>query len=81
MRQVVPDTLKFAYQTLVGETAAADSVLEIEFQPTEALCRDCKWRGPVQSHLFVCPQCDSTNLEITAGRDLALISMEFDEDE
>lgn len=81
MRQVVPDTLKFAYQTLVGETAAANSSLAIEFQATEALCRDCKWQGPVPSHLFVCPQCDSTDLEITAGRDLALISMEFDEDE
>ncbi|MFO7821637.1 MAG: hydrogenase maturation nickel metallochaperone HypA, partial [Lentisphaeria bacterium] len=39
MRQVVPETLKFAYKTLASETAAANSTLELKFQPVEAVCR------------------------------------------
>jgi len=81
MRQVVPETLRFAYQTLARGTEAEGSELVIEPKPTAAECRDCSWTGPIENHLFICKQCESTNITIISGKELFLSSMEFDKNE
>lgn len=81
MRQVVPDTLAFAYETLVKDTPATGSVLEIQPQPITARCRDCSWAGKIEGHVFCCKECDSANVEILTGKELYLSNLEFDENE
>ena len=78
MRQVVPDTLKFAYNQLTEGTAAENSELIIHDKPLRALCSDCKWEGRLEEMIFICPACDSRNLEIISGKELQLESMEFE---
>ena len=78
MRQVVPDTLKFAYNQLTEGTAAENSELIIHDNPLRALCSDCKWEGRLEEKIFICPACNSRNLEIISGKELQLESMEFE---
>ena len=78
MRQVVPDTLKFAYDHLAEGTAAEHSELIIHDKPIRALCSNCNWQGGLDEMIFMCPDCGSRDLEIISGKELQLESMEFE---
>jgi len=81
MRQIVPDTLRFAYKVLTENTPAAGSTLEIETEPVTVRCRVCGWSGPVEGGLFACRRCRTGDVEVTAGRDITLERLEIETDE
>lgn len=54
LRQVVPESLTFAYETLSENTRAAGSTLEIVDIPVTARCRKCGWEGKIEQRLFYC---------------------------
>ena len=81
MRQVVPDSLIFAYQSLTKGTAAEGSVLDIVPAPIAARCKQCGWQGDYPDPLFQCEECKSYDLDIEGGTELYLESLEVEEDE
>ena len=69
---VVPDALRFAFETLAPGTAAAGAVLEIEEVPARFWCAACR-REFVSANFFAdCPDCGSPSAELRAGRELEL---------
>lgn len=80
LRQVVPESLTFAYEALSESTPAAGSALEIVAIPVTARCRKCAWEGRIEQRLFNCGACRSPDVETLTGKELYLESMEIDRD-
>jgi len=81
LRQVIPETLTFAYETLVAGTSLAGSKLEIRHVPVTARCEKCGWEGALRENYFICPKCGGHDLDLLTGRELHLESLEVDNDE
>lgn len=81
LRQIVPETMEFAYEVLTKDTPASGSKLEVVSAPIACECRTCDWKGEIEHSLFLCGECESTDLEVTGGRELYLASLEIDRDE
>lgn len=78
LRQVVPEYLREAYALLTHDTAAAGSALEIRVQPLVGRCRSCGWEGGLSPSDILCASCGKGDLEIVAGRELYLESLEVE---
>jgi hydrogenase nickel incorporation protein HypA/HybF len=81
LRQIVPETLTFAYETLVAGTKLAGSALEIRHVPLTARCQGCGWEGTLTENFFICPKCEGLKLDLLTGRELHLDSLEIEQDE
>ena len=81
MRQVVPEYLSFAYESLAKGTPAEGSALDIVPAPVVAKCRKCGWQGEGANPSFQCGQCQSYDLDIEGGTELYLESLEVEQDE
>ncbi|MGH8967753.1 MAG: hydrogenase maturation nickel metallochaperone HypA [Actinomycetes bacterium] len=72
---VVPDALDFAFELATTGTPLEHASLEIE-QPTgQAHCRDCGEDFVVDDLILLC-SCGSADVEVVAGRDLSVASVE-----
>lgn len=80
LRQVVPESLTFAYEALSAGTRAEGSTLEIVQVPITARCRKCAWEGKIEGRLFYCGACRAPDVELLTGKELYLESMEIDRD-
>lgn len=85
LRRVTPESLRIAYESQTRGTLAAGSSLDVAIVPAVVLCRDCGWRGefPGESddQLFICRQCEKTNLETLQGMELYLSGLEVEDQE
>lgn len=77
---VLPDSMQFAFESLRAEEVLfKDAELSIEEKELECLCNECKQTFAVgQSYAFVCPHCNSSNLQIISGRELSIAFYEGD---
>ncbi len=71
---VEPDLLKTAFDTFKEKTVCHNSEFIINVQKIEILCNDCGAKSTLEKHEFCCPKCQSTNLEVTDGEDMYLMS-------
>lgn len=68
--------LEFAWDAMKQGTWAEKATLVIEEVPLEVLCRECQKKSMPLLPFLHCLHCHSTNVEIIAGRDLLLQSLE-----
>jgi len=82
---VVPETLNFCFEVASLGTVAQGAKLEIKEVPLEFKCNNCGHHFPLSSREKIssreesergCPRCHGQELEIRAGRELYLESME-----
>lgn len=79
LRQIVPDSMTFAFEFLTKDTPAEEAVLELIVLPVTVCCRDCDWQGEIEEICFQCRACGSTKLDVQAGKELYLKSFEVEE--
>jgi Zn finger protein HypA/HybF involved in hydrogenase expression len=73
MHSVVPGVLQDHYKILKKECPAlARSKLVIEIAPVAVTCRACGKRTVLEQAAFACASCNSTDIEITGGREMHL---------
>lgn len=72
---VVPDAMTFCFDLATEGTVAAGARLDIDVRPGVARCRSCDERFELTDPILLCP-CGSADLEVQAGRDLKILSME-----
>jgi hydrogenase nickel incorporation protein HypA/HybF len=74
LRQVFPEMLSFAFETVTKETSLAGAALVIEEVPLVWRCLDCgsEWK----EDSGVCPSCGSFRREALAGTELEIHSVE-----
>ena len=78
LRQIVRETLQFAYGILTKDTEAEGSTLEIIPEPIEGQCPHCGREGALEGGMFFCPTCGKTGVKIEKGSSLYLDSLEIE---
>ncbi len=76
MRGIVPEQLRFCMEFLTRETPAEGARLDVETLPARGLCRQCRTEFEVENFTFVCPKCEGSAIETTAGMELAVKEIE-----
>jgi hydrogenase nickel incorporation protein HypA/HybF len=79
LRQVVPSALVFAFQLVSRGTALDGAELAIEDVPARGRCRDCESETTMAGFPLACSACGGLDLEILAGEELLVDSLELDE--
>ena len=72
---VVPQAMLFCFDLATEGTVAEGARLEIEERAGAARCRSCGARVELPDPILLCP-CGSADLDVTAGRELQVVSME-----
>jgi len=68
-----PDSLRFGFEALSRDTAAAGCELMIDVVPAAAECRECGWRGTIADPLMLtCGGCQGRDLALAEGQELTL---------
>jgi hydrogenase nickel incorporation protein HypA/HybF len=72
---VVPDSMQFCFELATQGTVADGAFLDLDMQAGEARCRTCQQTFELHDLILLCP-CGSADVEVLAGRDLRILSME-----
>ena len=75
---VVPDALRFAFDTLVTGTPAEGAQLQIDDVRARFWCESCLHEFQADDMLAECPDCHRFSNELRAGRELELASLEIE---
>ncbi|HEV7529552.1 MAG TPA: hydrogenase maturation nickel metallochaperone HypA [Solirubrobacteraceae bacterium] len=78
LRQVVPDSLEFAFALLTPGTALDGCELEISHVPAAGRCRQCGARSVLQDFPLRCMRCEGLDLEVIAGEELLVDALELE---
>ena len=74
---VVPEALRFAFESLKAGTEAAEAELEIEEVLPACWCPRCRAEFSVEDFVFLCPHCQQPSAEVRRGRELNVASLEI----
>lgn len=77
---IVPASLRFCFEIVAKDTPLAGAELHIEEIPVRVRCRECGVETIIDEPAFACGQCRSGELEILAGRELDIESIEIAEE-
>jgi hydrogenase nickel incorporation protein HypA/HybF len=72
---VVPDALQFCFELAASGTVLEGASLEIEEVPARAHCRSCDADFTLLDAFLLC-DCGSADVQLLAGRDLSVASVE-----
>jgi hydrogenase nickel incorporation protein HypA/HybF len=75
---VVPDALQFAFEALADGTPAQGAQLLIEDVPARFWCAACSHEFEATRMFAECPGCHQPSMELRAGREMELTSLEVD---
>jgi hydrogenase nickel incorporation protein HypA/HybF len=81
LRQVVPSSLQLAFDVAARGTNAEGAELEIEDTGLTIRCAECDAESRGGAFPLRCPFCESLAVEIVAGDELLVESIEIEEDE
>lgn len=76
---VIPDSLRFCFEVVSEGTVAQGAELVIETVPLVGRCQACGTDFHVEGYVFLCPRCDSPQVELISGNELDVIELELEE--
>src|SRR6059036_3989838 len=79
LRQVVPSALSFSFELVAMGTAAEGATLNLVLVPAAGVCRACGTETALQAFPFLCSSCKGSDLQITAGDELMVESLDLEE--
>jgi hydrogenase nickel incorporation protein HypA/HybF len=79
LRQVVPSALEFAFELVARGTAVEGAQLRITSVPAAGLCRVCGSESVLEGFPLTCAECESLDMEVVAGEELSVESLELEE--
>jgi hydrogenase nickel incorporation protein HypA/HybF len=74
---IVADSLDFCFSAVIGETKMRQARLAIEQIPMIARCKNCRHEFQMEDLTFLCPACQSSNLELISGKELEIVEIEL----
>lgn len=77
LHRVVGPALDQAFGFVSAGTVAEDAAVDLVVVPVRATCQSCAHEVESQDVVAVCPACSATELEMTAGDELILESLEI----
>ena len=79
MRQIVKETMVFAFEAASAGTIAEGAELVITFVETRMLCNNCGKEFTPEDNVYVCMQCGSSDLKTLQGMELLVQTIEGEE--
>jgi hydrogenase nickel incorporation protein HypA/HybF len=76
LRQVVPDSLEFAWEMLTAGTALERTALEIEHVAATVACERCGAITTLEAPVLVCASCGDRAVTLQSGDELMIVSLE-----
>jgi hydrogenase nickel incorporation protein HypA/HybF len=70
LRQVVPDSLAFAFTLVAEGTSAEGAELVMEVVPAAGVCRACGVESELPGFPLACAVCESLDVELVRGEEL-----------
>jgi hydrogenase nickel incorporation protein HypA/HybF len=78
LRGIVPDQLSFFFDFVTKDTPAEGAALEVERVAIKAGCKTCEHVFMVQNYEFLCPECESKDVDVIEGMELAVKEIEIE---
>lgn len=78
MSGVEPDLLKTAFDTFKEKTVCESAEFVINIQKVKVRCRSCEEENELAKNEYLCPKCQSSDLNIIDGEDMYLMSLEME---
>lgn len=78
IRQVIPEIMETAWQSVIADTIAQGSQLQITEIPAKAKCRKCGLEFKPQIDNYLCPSCVLADVEILEGDEIILKSVDME---
>ena len=78
---VEPEALRSIFPLVAEETVAAGAELVIEQVATRVKCRVCGQESTAGNYFIGCSTCESKDVELVAGRELNIKSIELEVEE
>lgn len=75
---VIPESLQFCFNAIIEETPYRGAQLIIREKKLTGACRTCGSGFPINNYLFQCPDCGSTDVEVTGGQELNVTELEVE---
>ena len=79
LRQVVPETLAFYFGFVAEGTVCAGARLQVEAVEAILRCRGCGHEWAIEIPAFRCPACAAGDVEVAAGNEFEVESIEVEE--
>jgi hydrogenase nickel incorporation protein HypA/HybF len=79
LRQVVPDALAFAFELVAAGTEVEGAELRIEHMPVRVRCPRCAAESEAPEFPLVCAECGSLDVDVVAGDELLVESLELED--
>ncbi len=70
--------LEMAFNTFKEKTICDGAEFVMNIQPLIITCNDCKELSELQKIHYCCQKCESTNITVTDGEDMFLMSLEME---
>lgn len=79
LRQVVPDSLQFAWEMLTDGTELVGCLLEIDHVPAAVRCRSCGASTTLDLPILQCASCEGFDVELVSGEEFLIASIDLAE--
>jgi hydrogenase nickel incorporation protein HypA/HybF len=79
LRQVIPDTLEFYFEFVARDSVCEGARLEQVLIEARLRCRPCAREWAIEIPAFRCPTCGGSEVEIAAGNEFEVESIEIEE--
>ena len=79
LRQVVPEALEFAFELVAAGTEVEGAELRVEHVPVRVRCARCEAESEAPEFPLACAGCGSVDVEVVAGDELLVESLELEE--
>ena len=76
MRAIVPTQLNFCFGIAAEDTIASGAQLNLEIVPVRGECRECGEDFVIHDFEYICPKCESSDVEIIGGTELRIKDIE-----
>ena len=78
LRGIVPLQLTFCFGIVAQNTIASGAYLNIESVPVSGHCNQCKTDFPIEEYQYLCPKCNSKDIQVTGGTELRIKDIEIE---
>ena len=79
LRQVIPETLEFYFEFVARDTVCEGATLKQEVIEARLRCLECELDWPIEIPAFRCPTCGGGRVEVAAGDEFEVESIEVEE--
>jgi hydrogenase nickel incorporation protein HypA/HybF len=79
LSNILPDSLEFCYEALIGDTKLKGSKLIIEEIPITVKCENCGQTTIIENINFQCRNCESSKVKLITGNELNVTELEIND--